>query len=280
MQPYVSIVIAASNEGYGGNFLERMQGAVNSILSGAMLAAADIELVIVDWGTPPDRLGMETALNYTQGNAPVRVIKVPRALVKSIPNPRGIKFFEPWAKSVGVRRATGEFILTTNADSIHHRKLFEIYATRTLGKGYFYRVNRVDCRGGDPYAINRANGTFKIDDPWENISLSDVPYSPDMLHFNASGEFIMMSREAYHGIHGWPELDYWGSVDGQVVWLAHEYGLKQHVFQYPLYHEDHARETGADKWNPGWTDGKPFATKNGDGWGFRDHKFEEIIVRA
>lgn len=161
-QPYISIVIAASNEGYGGNFLERMQAAVDSILIGSMNAGAKIELVIVDWGTPENRLGMEVALDYVPGDAPVRVIKVPRVVVQSIPNPRGVKFFEPWAKSAGVRRANGEYILTVNADSIHHPDLFRIYATRTLNKGYFYRVNRIDCRNGVPYVINRANGIFGI----------------------------------------------------------------------------------------------------------------------
>ena len=101
---------------------------------------------------------MEVALDYDTGDAPVRVIKVPRPLVQNIPNPRGVKFFEPWAKSVGVRRANGEFILTTNADSVHDRDLFQIYATRTLDKGYFYRVNRIDGRNGIAYAISRANG--------------------------------------------------------------------------------------------------------------------------
>ena len=49
---YISVVIAASNEGYGGNFLERMQRCVDSILIGDYLAGSNIELVIVDWGTP------------------------------------------------------------------------------------------------------------------------------------------------------------------------------------------------------------------------------------
>jgi hypothetical protein len=55
MKPYLSFVIAARNDDYGGNFLHRMQVFVNVLFWLWERHNLDAELVVVEWNPPKDR---------------------------------------------------------------------------------------------------------------------------------------------------------------------------------------------------------------------------------
>lgn len=263
MNPYLSIVIAASNQSNGrGNFLTRMQRCVDSILSVSAYpcSSEEIELVIVEWGPPEGCLGLRDVIDWGTTQTPIRLITVPKSLVATIPNPQKIPFFEPYAKNVGIRRARGKFVLTTNADSIYTNSLIRFLMKERFRTDCFYRVDRHDIDG---------NG--------EVLRKHTVtPHSYKGLHFNGAGEFVLMSREKYHEIGGWPELEYWGNIDGMVVLMAHDSGLAQIVLPYPLLHIDHPRNDSSR--SPLWDDASPYAIKNKGDWGFKNHLFNEILL--
>ena len=104
-----------------------------------------------------------------------------------------------------------------------------------------------------------------------------------MLHFNAAGDFTLMSKGDWHLIHGNPERDYNDTVDGQTIWLAHKAGLKQVILPYELFHPDHERTLNMSELmgrhvGPLWDDNKPFAKENGDDWGYAGLEFEETKI--
>lgn len=158
---YLSIVMCGSNEDYGGNFIERMQTCLDSIFLGAERYKLDADVLIVDWGTPVSRKCLLDCIGWSRCRLPVRIIKVPPEFIAQIPNPYKVRFLEPWAKSVGVRRATGEFILTVNADGIYSDELMARLAHTPFDPGCVYRVDRYDKDlTGNVYQVQRANGTF------------------------------------------------------------------------------------------------------------------------
>jgi hypothetical protein len=217
-------------------------------------------------------------------------------ILKNIPDPYGIGFFETWMKNIGIRRSKGDFVLAINADSKYSSELVEFLSQKKLDRNCFYRVDRHDWswRGRRKMLEGTievwepappqgfcclkvlANGCFIEGEPFEGVSKTGAPYMENMLHFNASGEFILMSRDKWFEIRGQPELEYWSSTDGQTVWLAVTHGLKQVVLPWPLKHWDHPRKASA--YSPDWQDAKPFAIKNGENWGFKGVEFPEVII--
>jgi hypothetical protein len=304
--------MCASNEGYGGNFLWRMQQCVTTIFDGAAKHGLDGELVVVEWGPPLDRPALDKAINWTGASIPTRIIRVPKTLVETIPNPHKVKFFEPWAKNVGIRRAKGDWVLTTNADILFSDAMMDVLAGGYFNPKFFFRANqrnmddKVDTvrikvptntrqpggwnwvwsplpKGLDAYVheICYANGNFHPLRNHVGVTKTCVPYSPNMLHFNAAGAFIMMTKANYIRIGGWPETDYWVSVDGKVAALAADAGLTQATLEQPIYHLDHPRAAtdSPGSWYPECDDAHPNAIANTKAdWGFANENFEEVLV--
>lgn len=257
---YLSIVTAANNKDNNrGDFLTRMQTSLDSIFSSAARVNLNADMTIVDWGTPPENPGLHHVIDFTKSRMPVKIIQVPEQFIKkNVPNPHNIPFMDSWARNVGIRRSTGRFVLTINSDSMYNLPLMDFLAQEELCERCFYRVNRHDMRNGQVYQVQ-----------------SVTPHSFNGLHFNSAGEFILMAQDKYREIRGFPELEYWGGTDGQVVFMAHQAGLKQVILPYPIRHQDHPRNA---HYSPEWDDAKPYAFKNGENWGFPKEVFDTVEI--
>lgn len=146
MNPYLSFIVAARNDNYGGNFLHRMQVFINVLLSLWDKHGLDAELIIVEWNPPEDRPRLKDALTWPKCLKPgtVRIIEVPSEIHHRLPHSDRMPMFEYIAKNVGIRRARGEFVLTTNPDLLYSEALIKFLATRRLSKHCFYRIDRYD----------------------------------------------------------------------------------------------------------------------------------------
>jgi len=144
--PRISIVIAARNDDYGGNFLHRMQVFINCLFPLWSRYELSAELIIVEWNPPEDKVGLADALTWPSHIPPgaVRIIEVPAALHRRLPNWDRIAMFEYMAKNVGIRRANGEFVLVTNPDIVFGEETIKALASDDLSSGCFYRIDRHD----------------------------------------------------------------------------------------------------------------------------------------
>lgn len=273
---YLSIVAVGSNAGYGGNFLERMQAWADNLYRLIDRCELDADITIVEWAPPTDRPQIHEVIKFA---GPVKIITVPREIHDRLPNPHGERFFEYIAKNVGIRRASGRFILSTNPDNIYSETLID--RLRDLRSNCFYRVDRRDIKDGRVFMINYADGSVINGTRQENEnvacpdadgcanypSLGTVP----LIHFNASGDFIMMAKSKWESIKGHPEVPYSLTVDGQTLYLAAKIGLQQVILPEPMYHQDHSR---TPKYCPNWSDKTPFGEMNQNGWGLSDVSFD------
>lgn len=155
MKPYISFVVAARNDDYGGNFLHRMQVFVNVLLSLWDKHRLDAELIIVEWNPPEDRPRLIDALAWPECLKPgaVRIIEVSNAIHDRLHNSDRMSMFEYVAKNVGIRRARGEYVLATNPDLLFSEELIEYLSSRRLSKRRFYRIDRYDFFGMVPLDI-------------------------------------------------------------------------------------------------------------------------------
>ncbi|HXH19651.1 MAG TPA: hypothetical protein VNJ07_11280 [Chitinophagales bacterium] len=123
---------------------------------------------------------------------------------------------------------------------------------------------------------------------WE-INFHNAEYR---YHCNVSGDFMLMHRDHWHHLHGYPENTYIAlHTDALFVVAAGISGLKEHVLRWPLFHQDHQRRYDAqkDEFSPVLRQAylffqdeaqKMIAEKktkiyNPDNWGLADFRLEE-----
>lgn len=147
-KPYISFVMAARNDDFGGNFLGRLQACVNSILAFSKKYELNAEIIIVEWNPPKNRLRLKDAVDWPKNANPVkvRIIEVPNEIHRRFKNSDKIPFFEFFAKNAGIRRAKGECVLVTNSDVIFSEEIIKYFASRPFSDNVFCRTDRYDIK--------------------------------------------------------------------------------------------------------------------------------------
>jgi hypothetical protein len=277
LNSYLSFVVAARNDAYGGDFLHRMQVFVDVLLSLWDRHGLDAELVIVEWNPPRDRPRLKDALVWPQSlkQGMVRIIEVPSEVHHLLPHSDRMPMFEYIAKNVGIRRARGEYVLATNPDLVYSDELVRFLVSRQLSRDCFYRIDRYDVGEMVPLGIAAdeqlehcakhasrvatMNGTIPVKKlrycvrhplqcllsvrPGILARVRNASPPQRRLHTNASGDFFLMARQRWHEVRAYPEFKTHSFIDGYACYLAAALGLQQVVLKSPLriYHQDHDR---------------------------------------
>lgn len=276
VQPYISFVVAARNDNYGGNFLHRMQVFVNALFALCYDQELNAELVIVEWNPPEERSRLKDSLVWPKSmkSEAVHIIEVPAEIHHRLPNSDRIHLFEYIAKNVGIRRARGEYILATNPDLVYSEKLIQFLATNRLSSRCFYRADRYDVFSTVPLMEVKKQLTFcarhvsRVNTRGGSIDLSHSPLGlgritlllqlyvhrfrsakrrklrlEDQLHTNTAGDFFLMQRNHWFALHGYPELSTSSHIDGYICAMALSAGLRQFLLPRKMhsYHQEHER---------------------------------------
>jgi hypothetical protein len=145
--PYLSVVVTTRNDDHGGDPLKRLQAFVNTFDAQCRRTGLDAEVVVVEWNPPADRPRLYDLVRVPSSCAFVlRFIEVPSSLHARLQHADVLPLFQMIAKNVGIRRARGRFILSTNIDIIFSNELVERLASGTLVQGRHYRVDRHDIQ--------------------------------------------------------------------------------------------------------------------------------------
>jgi hypothetical protein len=267
----LSIVIAARNDNYGGDFLLRLQRSVDSIIHGAETARLPVELIIVEWNPPEDRPALSEAVILPEKSRflALRIITVPKEQHARF----GVKIplIEYIAKNVGIRRAQGDFILVTNPDIYFPEFFFKTLMEEPLDGKAFYRTDRIDVTppgaefdalpsiekekllSGSVLQANILAGTFPLspgapipatENTNTGVSVCLPLRSIHDIYTNASGDFLLASRAAWFAIGAFKEsTEYFTSIDSFCCFQLLSLGLKQRIFPSlcHIYHFDHSR---------------------------------------
>ena len=147
--PYLTIVIAVRNDNYGGDFTQRLQKSLNWNTRLLERYGIDTEIVLVNWNPLPNEPSLLNQLEWPKDRKYVRyrMIDVPVELHNKYIDPSirdTVPMFEFIAKNTGVRRAKGEYVLSTNADILIHPKIFKAIGRGKLNPEHYYRANRLD----------------------------------------------------------------------------------------------------------------------------------------
>lgn len=172
----LSIVTTGRNDDYGGDFAARIFAALGRNQAEAKRAGVSVEWLFVEWNPPDaDYLSYELA---------------PRGCTCFVVDPRwhekliapGRTFSRGFAKNVGIRRAMGDWILSTNPDVVFSEQVWSNIAAG-LDPRFLHRAERCDVDWrlfGKPFEVLR-----------ENIVARHVPVESGGGFTTAAGDFLL-----------------------------------------------------------------------------------------
>src|SRR5262245_62622156 len=197
--PYLTIVVTGRNDDFGGDFNGRFFRALR--FNHERLAAAGVshEVIFVEWRPIQGRAYLTSLLVDAfadLGPSELRCFVADPLYHEALSlNPR-LQFHEFIAKNVGLRRARGEFVLSTNTDIYLSRGVISRLAERSLESGVLYRATRHDLKAN--VDVTRTGWDLLEDE--RNCEIVNPIHPPCFT--NASGDFLLLDRSSCHELRG------------------------------------------------------------------------------
>ena len=288
----ISAVITSRNDNYGGQLNERATYCFNSAID------TFDEVIYVDWNSPTHSLLYDIKHNINfKGNFKHIVISPEIASILTNNDPQAQKCCEVLGRNIGLRRATGDYLVSTNIDIIHPRREDLEKLIQQMDKNTFYTVSRRYTNWEQINAYYEENEYYQLDfkNNWRSLRNYLIDVSTER-HFdektvegddysiiNCCGDFQIATKEIWNEIRGFEEeLIYtlYADTNVQKKAVMHGFGLKA-LYEPALFHIDHGKGGG------GFLDGinkranDPYRaivnqqkTENQDNWGFADIDIE------
>jgi hypothetical protein len=233
--PYLTLVFTGRNDDFGGDFNGRFFRALRFNHDHLREAGISHEFLFVEWRPIPGRPHLAKLLADVfpdLGPSQLRSIVVDARYHDAVSlNPR-LQFQEFIAKNVGIRRARGAYILTTNTDIYLSRGVIGYLSAQALEPHVLYRAARHDLKGhSDVSFIDFA--VLEDERNWEIVNHIKPP-----LYTNASGDFLLLDRDSSHRLRGFNEIYRTAKIhmDGNFCVKAHASGIRLVDIGAPVYH--------------------------------------------
>jgi len=280
----LSVVITGRNDNYGGHFKERLQNSIKGLYDQLSCLEFTTELIFVNYNPLPEPPIIDF-IDWTGSSSKtvVKIINVPLDSHKHYvinKKYKNVPVLEYAGKNIGIRRATGEYILCMNPDIIFPENFF-LRLVPFLNKNNYLRADRIDfsefengkpsgftvfhTKGHSLAITDNSAGTiaflrFKssILNFWRKhteqfewlLNFSGLKVYYDNIgyyyHLNTSGDFMLMHSSNWLKLKGYYEG---GGIslhkDSLMVLQAACSGLKEVCLALPIYHKEHERRYDA-----------------------------------
>jgi hypothetical protein len=231
MTPLLSIVLVGRNDEFGGDFNGRMFAAAEFNHRNLEAAGIPHEYILVEWNPIPQKPYLAELVGRQCPWWRRRYVVDPQWHRRLSVNPK-LVFMEFFAKNVGIRRARGQFTLTTNTDIWLSREVLR--ALPRLQQGTLYRTIRVDLKR----EVGYDGMTHEILEHPESFLRSNV-LTRDY-YSNASGDFLLLDGETLRRLRGFNEVFRQAKIhkDSNFCVHARHRGVPVDVIGQ-VYHLDH-----------------------------------------
>jgi hypothetical protein len=235
----ISIVLTGRNDGYGGDFLARFFRTLRFNHQQLTRRGIAHEIVFVEWAPPRDRPRVSdvvfAAIPELDRRACAWYEVDPRYQHALSLNPQ-LAYLEFIAKNVGVRRARGRFVLTTNCDVFLGRAVLDVFERQALQPRLVYRAPRHDINLPDE---SQTVEWSVLEDP-RILARELRPLKPPFLA-GGTGDFLLLDRDTFHELRGFNEV-YRAArlgIDRNFLVKALSSGLTIEEIGGPVYHVTH-----------------------------------------
>ena len=290
----ITAVIVSRNDNYGGHLNERATYALNSAIN------TYDEVIYVDWNSSTHSLLWDIKDNLQlKGNLKHFVIPPTAASQLTGYDPDAQKCCETLGRNIGIRRAEGDYIISTNIDVIHPKReeveeIINKYKDQTFITLSRREVNWETIRefhGGElkfnEWDQLRNNIQSNSE---ERVVKEKIVEGDDYSLINCCGDFQLASKNIWNEIKGFEEeLIYalYSDTNVQKKAVKHGFDLKA-IFEPAMFHISH----GSKGWGGGGiVDGvnkksnNPYRavatqelTLNPKTWGFSDIDIEFEVL--
>jgi len=253
-------VLTGRNDGYGGDFAARFFRTLQFNHEQLTARAIPHEIVFVEWAPPDNPLLFEHIFKEVP-TLDRRVcswyVVDPEYQTALSLNPR-LEYLEFLAKNVGVRRARGEYILTSNCDVYFGRRVLDVLEQRALEPRVLYRAARHDLNL--PEDLSNVSWAM-LEDPGNLAGPAHVLKRPYM--GSGTGDFVLIDGESFHRIRGFNEVYRVAriGIDRNVIVKALASGIEIRDIGGPVYHQNHE---GSYRLNPKAYEGRETEAPWGD----------------
>lgn len=288
----ISATIVSRNDNYGGNLIERSTYCINSSID------TYDEVFYVDWNSENGSLLDEIKPNLNlKGNLHHIIIQPRIASILTNYDEHAQKCCEVLGRNIGLRRSTGDWLVSTNIDIIAPRREELISTIEGLDVNTFYAISRRDVELNKILEFHKT-GKCEYND-WKNlreflIENSEERHFPektvdgdDYSLVNCCGDFQIAHKNVWNEIRGFEEeLIYplYADTNIQKKAVKHGFGLKA-IYNPAFFHINHGRGgggflTGINKKTNDIHRAISFQekTKNGENWGFSDVEIEYELL--
>ena len=289
----LSAVVVTRNDNYGGNLNDRATYCLNSLID------TFDEVILVDWNSPnsrPQLWDIDTKIDF-RGNLKHIVITPEVASMLTNNDPHAQVCNEVLGRNIGIRRATGDYIVSTNIDVIAPRRdQLEQAIQNEMNDNTFYTISRrhvewkdiEEFHGGErKYKDWKALRDHLIENSEERTREESVVEGDNYSIINCCGDFQIAHKNIWNEIRGFEEeLIYvlYSDTNVQKKAVKHGFELKA-IYSPALFHIFHGKGGG------GFLDGinrkvndmyravtAQEKTENADTWGFEPIEMEYELL--
>jgi hypothetical protein len=296
--PKISYILVSRNDAYCGDSVARLQTALNH--TGEILSKnnvlQDSEVILTDWGSPPENGPLRNALTLTDPIKKIlKIVEVPQDI--ALKYQKDSPFSEVHAINVGFRRSSGEFFGRIDQDTLIGERYInwfhEDFHKKSLGFPWPLvafsgrrNLNKDQSEDYHKYVFDGSSyKDVKISHP-NNFYSRVSPQSKDMfLFYGGAVGILIVSRALYEAAKGFNEdFIYMNNMDAEFLNRLrtstpfYNLGLRCDGDFYHLHHSQadsgaqdspssHSAGEGARKTNPVLIRREIIKNNNPDDWG-------------
>jgi hypothetical protein len=273
-----TVILTSRNDNYGGNLHKRTTMALTSLIE------HHDEVIFVDWKT----VNGEGVISNIKHNLPqtgkLKYIQVPKEFLKEkYSHIANYTIIESIGRNIGIRRATNDYIISTNIDIVTTPLDDSI-----LNENTFYTVPRRDV--DESFHLSFDNYQSLYNSLWENrdgyrpkerFETDDDKWSL----INCCGDYQIGYKNVWNQMKGFEESVLFGcGIDTNVMKKASFYSNIQ-VLNHYVFHLNHGKsgERDEDESVPPMSDQKEIIkdfkeTTNSENWGMYNENLPIEII--
>lgn len=258
----ITAVVICRNDNYGGNLKERATYSLNSAIH------TYDEVIYVDWNSTTHSLlyDIKDDLNL-KGNLKHFIITPELASILTNFDSNAQVCCETLARNIGIRRATGDWIVSTNIDIIHPSREEIEEQIKSMDTNTFYTISRrytdwkiiKEFYGGELDFKNWISlKKYLTENSEKRVFDEKVVNGDDYSIINCCGDYQIATKEIWNEIRGFEEeLIYvlYSDTNVQKKAVMHGFGLKA-LYEPAVFHIEHGKGGG------GFLDGINRVTNN------------------
>lgn len=239
---------------------QRMQTCLMGFFEQAERHRLPSEIVLVDWNPPNGRPLLKDLYQWPSHSrfCTIRIIVAPPAIHQRFQHWEKIPVNYCLAQNIAIRRARGEFILSTCVDNLFSDELVQFLASERLVENKIYRTDHNNVKRSvtqlsslDEQLAYCKKSILSVDPFVPSLSLPGLDGVPG-LYTGAPGDFTLLSQTYWHQVRGYPEIEIFGRATGAMLcYMAYFAGAQVEVLEDPLrlYHIDHDLRTRSPESN-------------------------------